>query len=506
MKKIKQNKTDIIKKIFLFFLILQPFLDCYLLYSDEVIGFFGFSPTTIIRMLIIGIYAIYVYITNKKSRKPITIYGIIIIMYMILHHITGISINNNLIYESFKYSIIDEIFYLLRMLMPVGVIYIVYNLKYTKEDLKFVIKYSSLGIAAILIILNISGVALTSYSYNNDIIQGTILDWFNNNISNYDLASKGWFNSANQISATIIIFIVMMIYYTIIETKKQDIITLTLLIISTMMIGTRTSTTIVVYVVLFMIVGYTAISSLLERKFSLNKKQISYSVFITIFTILFFGIAPVGHCQSNNNYQCLFKIDTGLNSKDLIKVDKNLKYDGDTCNFLSKTPTNPEYYEKIYPCDKNLKFWDEFSKQKVYEYANNRTMEVLVAKDLYSKIDNLQINLFGLSRSRFLNAEFYIEKDIYVHYYTMGIIGIILLLIVPYIVPCIFLIYKIIKTKNINYDEITLAFITALIFVASYLSGHILDELIATLYLGFTSGMLLVIMNDKDKNINNENK
>ena len=88
----------------------------------------------------------------------------------------------------------------------------------------------------------------------------------------------------------------------------------------------------------------------------------------------------------------------------------------------------------------------------------------------------------------------------------MGIIGIILLLIVPYIVPCIFLIYKIIKTKNINYDEITLAFITALIFVASYLSGHILDELIATLYLGFTSGMLLVIMNDKDKNINNENK
>ena len=496
MTKLIKNKKDITKKFFLFFLIFQPFLDCYLLYSDEVINFFGFSPTTILRIAIIGIYALYIYLSNKKSRKAITIYGVIIAIYMTIHHIIGTSINNNLIYETLKYSITDEMFYLLRMLMPVGVMYIVYNLEYTKEDFKNVIKYSSIGIALILIILNISGLALTSYSYNHDTIQGTIFNWFNNNISNYDLASKGWFNSANQISATIIIFIVMMIYYTIIDTKKKDIIILTLLIVSTMMIGTRTSTTIVVYVTFFMVIGYTVISSLLEHKFSLNKKQVSYSVFITLFALLFYGIAPIGHCQSNNNYQCLFNIDTGLNSRDKIEVDKNLKYDGDTCNFLTKTPTNPEYYTKIYPCEKNLQFWDNFSKQKIYEYANNRTMEVLVTKDIYSKIDNTKINLFGMSRSRFLNAELYIEKDIYVHYYTMGIIGIILLLIVPYIVPCIILIYKIIKTKHIDYYELSLTFITALIFLASYLSGHILDELIATLYLGFTTGMLLLGMKD----------
>lgn len=497
-----KNRKDIIKKFFLFFLIFQPFLDCYLLYSDEVINFFGFSPTTILRILVIGIYSIYIYLSNKKSRKVITIYGLIIGIYMIIHHITGTSINNDLIYETFKYSITDEIFYLLRMLMPIGVIYIVYNLEYTKEDFKYVIKYSSLGIALILIILNISGVALTSYSYNYDTIQGTIFNWFNNSISNYDLASKGWFNSANQISATIIIFIVMMIYYTIIDTKKKDIIILTLLIISTMMIGTRTSTTIVVYVTFFMVIGYTFISSLIEHRFSLNKKQVSYSVFITLFALVFYGIAPIGHCQSNNNYQCLFNIDTGLDSRDKIEVDKGLKYDGYTCNFLTKTPTNPEYYTKIYPCEDNLEFWDNFSKQKIYEYANNRTMEVLVTKDIYSKINNTKIKLFGMSRSRFLNAELYIEKDVYVHYYTMGIIGIILLLIVPYIAPCIILIYKIIKTKHIDYYELSLAFITALIFLASFLSGHILDELIATLYLGFTTGMLLLVM----KNNGNETK
>ena len=499
MSKLNKTKKNIIKNFFLFFLILQPFLDCYLLYSDKVIDFFGFSPTTILRILVIAIYALYIYISNKKSRKYITIYGIIIAIYMIIHHIIGTSINDNLIYETLKYSITDEMFYLLRMLMPVGVIYIVYNLEYTKEDFKKVIKYSSIGIALIIIILNITGISLTSYSYNYKTIQGTIFDWFNSDISKYDLASKGWFNSANQISATIIICIVIMIYHTIIDTKKRDLIILTSLIVSTMMIGTRTSTTIVIYVIIFMVIGYTVISSLLEHKFSLNKKQIYYSVFIILFALLFYGIAPIGNCNSKTNYACLFDINNGLDSRDKIKVDKNLKYDGDTCNFLPKTPTNPEYYKKIYPCEKNLQFWDNFSKQKKYEYANNRTMEVLVTKDIYSKIDNTKINLFGMSRSRFLSAELYIEKDVYVHYYTMGIIGILLLLIVPYIIPCIILLYKIIKTKHIDYYELSLAFITTLIFLASYLSGHVLDELIATLYLSFVTGMLLLTMKDNNQ-------
>ena len=69
MIKLNKNKKDIIKNFFLFFLIFQPFLDCYLLYSDVVINFFGFSPTTILRILVIVIYALYIYLSNKKSRK-----------------------------------------------------------------------------------------------------------------------------------------------------------------------------------------------------------------------------------------------------------------------------------------------------------------------------------------------------------------------------------------------------------------------------------------------------
>lgn len=491
MNKLKTiDKSKLFRNFFLIFLIFQPFLDCHLLYSDEVINFFGFSPTTILRIIIIAIYSLVVFIKKKNTRKTITIYGILVLIYAIFHHFTGSSIDDNLIYHTFKYSITDELFYLLRMLMPVGVIYIVYNLEYTKEELKYVIKYSALAMSLILIILNITGTALTSYSYNTKVILGSILDWFNSDISNYDLASKGWFNSANQISATMIIFMITMIYYTIIKTKRSDIIIVILLTLSSMMIGTRTSTTIVVYLVFFMLIGYTIVSSIQEHKFSLNKKQIIYSIIIATTSIIFYGIAPIGHCQSENNYACLFNIDTGLNSEELIEVDKDLEYDGNTCEFIPKTPTHEQYYEDLYPCEENIEFWDSFAKQKIYEYANNRTMEVIIAKDVYNKIETPQINLLGMSRSRFLSAEFYIEKDIYVHYYTMGIVGIILLIIIPYITPCIILIYKIIKTKKIDYFELCLAFTIALIFAAAYLSGHILDELIATLYLGFITGIL----------------
>ena len=134
-------KKNSFKIFFLIFLILQPIFDSYYLYSDEVINLFGFSPTTIIRMIVVALCALIVFIKKDKKKKNILIFSFITIIYFIIHHFVSTSINDGLIYSSFRYSIVEEIFYFLRMLLPIGVIYIVYNLKYTKEDLKMVIKY-----------------------------------------------------------------------------------------------------------------------------------------------------------------------------------------------------------------------------------------------------------------------------------------------------------------------------------------------------------------------------
>ena len=165
------------KTFFMLFLIMQPFLDCYLLYNDEVIDFIGFSPTTIIRMLVIGVYAGIIFLTSRKGRKIFTGYIVLLLIYFIIHHMVCTSVDESLIYDSFEYSLMDEIFYFIRMFLPVGVIYIVYNLNITKDDLKEIVSLSSINISLIIIILNLFGIALTSYGSHQ--IAGNIFSWFN---------------------------------------------------------------------------------------------------------------------------------------------------------------------------------------------------------------------------------------------------------------------------------------------------------------------------------------
>lgn len=476
------------KIFFLIFLILQPIFDSYYLYSDEVINLFGFSPTTIVRMIVVALCALIVFIKKDKKKKNILIFCFVITTYFIIHHFVSTSIDDSLIYSSFRYSIVEEIFYFLRMLLPIGVIYIVYNLKYTKKDLKMVIKYSSVLLILIVILLNIFGIARASYG--SGFITGSIFDWFDINIDRYNLASKGWFNSANQVSALLIIFIVMMEYFTLEDKKVSDLIITLLLILSSMMIGTRISTLGVFVIIVFLMICYFVIKGINHEKIEYDKYMIRFCILILIFTGIIFKFAPIVNCNGDN-YKCILSINGGLTSNNIVDVPKNLKYDGDTCKFLKKTPANEEYYNKLYPCSSNIEFWDDFARNKVYEYANNRTMEVLVTNDVYSKISNPLVNLFGMGRSRFLGAKIYLEKDIYVHYYTIGVIGVILFLIIPYLIPIFILCIKMLINKKINYYEFCLCFSVFIVMAVSYLSGHILDELIVTLYLGFIVGIVI---------------
>ena len=61
LKKIKKvlTKDKVQFKMLFWFLILQPFLDCHLLYTEKVISLFGFSPTTIIRLLFIAFFSLW---------------------------------------------------------------------------------------------------------------------------------------------------------------------------------------------------------------------------------------------------------------------------------------------------------------------------------------------------------------------------------------------------------------------------------------------------------------
>ena len=104
--------------------------------------------------------------------------------------------------------------------------------------------------------------------------------------------------------------------------------------------------------------------------------------------------------------------------------------------------------------------------------------------------DNNNDYLWGLSFTRLRNTYVYMENDIYVHLYSIGIFG-ILLFILPYVLVGIYSLYKMIKNKKMTFINIIYLSSIAIVFLAGMVSGNVFDEWIVTLFLGFICGLLL---------------
>ena len=105
------NKTKI-KNIFLImfiaFMILQPILDIFYLYTDSIINIFKFSPSTILRMIVMGLLFItsFFWFKSKNKYKYSIIFGIIFIVYAFLHHYNSLLFHSE--YGNYSYSTIKD--------------------------------------------------------------------------------------------------------------------------------------------------------------------------------------------------------------------------------------------------------------------------------------------------------------------------------------------------------------------------------------------------------------
>ncbi len=476
MKKLTDERF--LKKILLIFLCIQPILDCYILYTDEVINFFHFSPTTILRMLIIAFLFCSLFFNkeNKKNRKIIYIYGGLIIIYTILHHLITSGVDNSG-YPTFSYSIITELFYIIRMLLPIVIIYLTYLLKPTKDEFIKLFLIVGLITSGIIVCSNILEISLASYGGGT--IKGNIFDWFFSiKYGSQDLASKGWFNSANQISGLMFILLPICVYSLFDKITKPRVITIILLVISMIMLGTRVASYGWLLIFIMMIILYLFFALIMKNiKFEWKK-------FLIIFLIMIFGIflmlnAPI--VSSNIDHH-------ESTEEELQKMrDENVP----TIKMLGYIGMNEEYYKEIYPYKDHKDFWQYVLVDvPPTKRVGNRNSQQLVTNDVAKTYENFPRSLFGLSYSRFINAKLYLEKDFVVHFYTIGIIGIVLL-IFPYAFIAIYGLFKSIKNKKFNLFIVTVLAILVLPLGVSYFSGHIVDELIISLYLGFIGGYIL---------------
>lgn len=503
------KKDDIQFKMMFWFLVLQPFLDCFLLYTDEVITIFKFSPTTLLRLFFVGFLGLIVFITdNSKKNKIILItYAVLIGIYTIIHHLYTSTLNI-VGYDEFYYKVTTEFLYVLRMLLPVGIMYLSYKIKFKKEDFMKLIVYTLAITSFVIITLNIAERSLASYG--GGYIYGNIFDWFFGSYEPDALASKGWFNSANQISGLFMLLLPFAVYDLFDKFNYKKVIVIFATIVAMTMLGTRVS--VYGWILVLILIMCIDIYMIIIKKHKFRKLSYISTICLLITGLIFVYFAPIysEDMQSifNQNDEAadifiketvyyLEKIKnnelTNEEKSEILKTYTCLQEDGsyEVSCLTSLLSIAPAFYKEIYPVNDHEDFWMYFMLEVPLEQKyGQRNIQQLISNDINKNQKGKYTSLLGLGYSRFISVKLYPEHDYFVHYFTIGILGTILLVAIYPIIAIISIIYILIKRK-FNFLNILLCAVILEVNALSYVTGHIMDELIVTLFLGFISGFLL---------------
>ena len=440
MKKIIEiiRNKEILKKILMIFLITYPIFD---------ITFFYNSYTTLFRIFIISLIFILVVSLEKIDKRQLKfflVYAFAILIYFICQQINAINFKS-LVPGNFNYSIINEIEQLIKLCMPILLVYILKYIKFNTKEIILIIKSWIIIICGSIIITNLFEISMSSYS--SEIIKGNIFDWFSSKYIYSELASIGYFKYANQITA-ILICVLPILYYFVIEGKLK-IFYLIMTMLTLLLLGTRISNIggILVLVVLVCL----SLFFKLFKKQRLEKGIIFKCLLIILVYMMFLPFSPTASRSQiynliGNNERKLYALEENNKSFDEINsIDNtiiNQKKEFIEKNYL-EYKINPNFILNSYPYQYDVEFWYNIMQLEESKRIDYRFLETEMVRRVVEINDNKLDILFGITNTRVKNI-FNIERDFILQYYSYGIVGSILILGIYFII----LTKKIIKVKK----------------------------------------------------------
>lgn len=515
------------------FIVIQPLLDTYYLYTDKVVNMFGFSPSTIIRVGITALLVILTLLTlkDKKSWIFIVSYIVIVGIYTIFHLVNAQAFKS-LVPGNFNYSVINEILYIVRLMIPLCIVFITYNMKISKNDFDRTIKIVLILISGTIVVTNILKISLSSYT--NEVIKDNIFGWFIGAYEQYNysaLASKGIFNFANQISALLVLLLLAMLA---IYARKNNIFNLIIIlttIIAMIMLGTKVALFgciidigIFIFIIIFIrlfkrekILNYKialmlglviiVIGTLIGKAPALNREQVSHYVRINNSKVEIQSAdeESVNNEESKSNTEKEESKDMPDEENKTIEnqeiPNENIVIQPDRDNkksmisYIEKNyknlMVNEHFITKSYPYQYDPEFWVDIINLPVVDRLNWRNLEQKMLQRVMDINDNPMDKWLGITFSRTQNI-YNLERDFVSQYYSIGILGIIVL-IGPYIILSIACMIKMLisfKEKFTLFNTLCGLGIVFLLGV-SYYSGNVLDALTVTIILAFILGKLI---------------
>jgi hypothetical protein len=444
-------------------------------------------------------------IKYRKNKKiiPLIVYIALAMIYAIVHHLFVRNFNS---YSSdnFGYSTFKELFYIARLTLPVILMFITIDFEFTFEDIKKDFCIVACIVGTVIVFSNIFKIGLGSYT--NLVIKDNIFGWFTGaytQYSFYELASKGWFNFANQISALLILLTLITIYAIIKKMSVYNVYNVVVMLLSMLMIGTKVALY-GMFLALIALIAIFIVSFISKRKFEeINKYSAIIMLILTIAYIGMMKFSPANNRAQINSYiaENREKEDDEDDENTMEILNKQLaevkthSYD-EKVEFIEenyeKYSIDPMFIEDSYSYKLDPEFWLEEFEKPLADRLNYRRLEEEMIKRVVEVNGDSNSKWFGISYMRVQNI-FNIERDFVLQYYTIGIVGLLLFIIIPFCIPVLVIgIYMLKNRKNIlNVENMIMIASILLVLAIAYFSGNVIDSLIITIYLSFIIGVLI---------------
>lgn len=465
----------------------------------------NFSLSTVVRLVFILLLIIVFLTKNTISKKDYKWLGyiLIVVLYFFFHIYNALNFNTYL--PNFPLSIKTELFYVIRLILPIIILFLTYKSEVRNKDFNFFVNSTVIFMTLLIIIPNIFRVSISSYGDN--IILGNIFDWFNSDYSYIQLASKGFFYSS--IVTLIMILLAPYVVNLFLKSRKKFItflyvIELISLVITNYMVGTKANTYGIILVLLVTTATYVFLTIIRLEKIKIIK---TFLLILLIFgAIWLLPFSPAKNRESFDNLTNNLIVESGLKEEE--KIEEELKKKNEDIEpeiiiqeYFRKSSAlgiTPYFLNVSYPYDFDPKFWNSIvSRYSIPERTNNRLIEEQMLLRIKQINNNRFDDYFGITYSR-TSQVFNLEKDFIYQYYSLGIFGLILFF-GPYIILLLFLLFMVMINfkKTMNITNCSLLTGIGLIFCIAYFSGNTMDNLGITLTVAFVLGYLL-------KNINNK--
>lgn len=497
------------RTVLFWFILIQPFLDLYWFYHGKLADMLPFTLPTIIR--IAAVFVIFCMFFSQKQNwqklgqdKWLIVYLALLIVYSILHliHVKNF---NSINPSDYGYSTVSEIFYLIRMAMPLLVIFFTKELNFTKDQFRYVIEGISGLFSFTIVISNLFVISLRSYETGP--ISANIFEWFfNPNIGYSHMASKGFFNFANMVSAVLFMLVPLMLYFMFSHFNWKTVTLNVVQALAMIELGTK--------VALIGLIGGIIIGILLYvfhlfivHDVKRSGKAILVALLIEAGTL---AIIPFGPAIQRYNYEKYLaqQSDSSLTeakkelAAGLKKYPRGQKRKEFLTDFIGEHyqdyALNKKFVTKSYPYKYDPEFWLKIMNEPGTARMQNRHVEKAMLDQVVKTNNNKMDKVLGISYTRQTNI-FNLERDFSSQIYSLGWIG-MLLFVGPYVAIMLYAAFKWLKYREKRTYLISSMLLSiAFMIFAAFMSGNVMDFLTASFILAFVEGSLLAQVNQKKK-------